>query len=220
MKGSDEQIKKDVVDQVYWDGRVDASKVNVDVRDGVVDLKGKVPDYSAFHAAEEDAWSIPKVIGVNNLLVVEYPGRVNIPSDEEIKKNINNMLLLNSYIDEANIDVSVQEGIVKLEGTVDSLWKKIRVEEIAYDMRGVLEVTNELAVVPTKDIVDQVIAEDIVRALERNAFVDADSVDVEVKNGKVTLSGEVTDWTAYRVAIDTARNTAGVTGINNNLLIA
>jgi len=216
---TDEQIKKDVVDQIYWDGRVDASKVNVEVKDGRVTLIGKVPNYSAFHAAEDDAWAIPKVIAVDNLMEVEYKGEVSIPSDEEIKSNIENMLMWNSYINEASIDVSVQDGIVKLEGSVESLWKKIRAEEIAYDMRGVIEVINELAVVPTKDIVDQVIAEDIVEAIERNAFVRADSVDVEVENGKVTLSGEVADWTAYRVAVDIARNTTGVTEINNNLLI-
>jgi osmotically-inducible protein OsmY len=70
-----------------------------------------------------------------------------------------------------------------------------------------------------KDIVDQVIAEDIVAAFDRNAFVDADSLDVEVENGKVTLSGAVPYRTAYRTAVDIARNTPGVVDIVNDLVL-
>ena len=40
MKTKDEQIKKLAVDTLYWDSRVDASDIDVEVKDGVVTLTG------------------------------------------------------------------------------------------------------------------------------------------------------------------------------------
>jgi len=217
MERTDERIKQDIVDSLYWDGRVDASKVNVEVTDGEVTLKGKVSHYAAYRASVEDAWDISGVYKVDNQLVVEYPEPASIPTDHELKTNIQSALSWNPDISDTDIDVSVNNGIVKLEGSVDAYWKKIRAEEIAYDMRGVLKVTNELAVVPTKDIVDQIIAADIMAAYDRNVFVDADSVDVKVEKGKVTLSGTVPSRTAYLTAVDIIRNTIGVIDIDNHL---
>ena len=59
----------------------------------------------------------------------------------------------------------------------------------------------------------------LVASFDRNAFVDADSIDVKVENGKVTLSGGVTDQIAFRTAVDIVRNTPEVTDIVNNLFI-
>jgi hypothetical protein len=55
MPRKDEDIKKDIVDALYWDRRVDASLVTVTVSDGNVMLGGSVPDRAALEAAEDDA---------------------------------------------------------------------------------------------------------------------------------------------------------------------
>ncbi len=219
MARTDEQIKKDIVDHLYWDGRVDASNVKVEVSGGEVVLKGKVSNFISRESAEDDAWSIPEVLGVDNQLVIEYPDRITIPSDDEIKTNIESIFLWNPYLDEANIQVSAEDGIVKLEGSVDSYWKKVRSEDIVQNMLGVIEVVNELAVVPEKDVWDQVIAEDIIEAFKRNMYVDPEALNIEVEEGNVTISGGVSHWVAYRAAIDIVRNTAGVRNIVNNLYI-
>jgi len=46
MARSDEVIKKDVVDELYWDNRIDASKVTATVNDGAVTLAGAGPRHS------------------------------------------------------------------------------------------------------------------------------------------------------------------------------
>jgi osmotically-inducible protein OsmY len=51
MKG----LSKDVVDQLYWDSRVDSSEVKVEVSDGAVTLGGTLTSLSACFAAVEDA---------------------------------------------------------------------------------------------------------------------------------------------------------------------
>jgi len=220
MASSDEQIKKMAVDQLYWDSRIDASNVKVEVKDGVVTLTGTVPDYTALRAAVDDTWVITGVFSVDNRLGVEYPSEVTVPPDAEIESNVKDMLRWNPVIDESKITAISTNGNIKLEGSVDSFWKKFKAEEIAYSVMGAINVTNELAVVPTEDVVDEVIGEDLMAALDRNFYVDVNAIDVKVKDGKVTLSGRVESALSYRAAVDTARNTFGVKDVINNLILA
>ncbi|MHB9155532.1 MAG: BON domain-containing protein, partial [Endomicrobiales bacterium] len=101
----------------------------------------------------------------------------------------------------------------------DTFWKKIKAVSLAAEVDGVLDIRDKLSVVPGKNPADEAVAEEVVAALERNTGVDVDKINVSVENGVVTLSGTVTDYPARRAAEETARCTAGVTGINNNLVI-
>jgi osmotically-inducible protein OsmY len=213
-----EEIKKNVVDQLYWDVRVDASDVEVSVDDGTVTLTGKVPSYSASQAATTTVWSVDGVTAVENNLNIEAPSAVDLPSDSDIQSNIESMLLWNSEIDSTIVDVRVENGIVTLEGTIDAYWKKVRAEELS-DVTGVLSVVNKLGVVPTEDVVDEDIAQDVTDALERSISVNVDDITVKVKDSKVTLTGVVPSWTAFRAAEDSAFYTLGVTEVDNRLTI-
>ena len=64
MKRLDENIKKDIVDELYWDNRIDASQVNVTVNDGIVTLSGSVPTYSDLAIAKIAASRINGVFDV------------------------------------------------------------------------------------------------------------------------------------------------------------
>lgn len=216
---TDEEVKKDVVDQLYWDGRVDASEVKVEVSGGEVTLSGTVPDYTAYEAAEEDSWATSGVRYVRDDLTIKYPAGVTIPTDAEIKSNIENTLLWQPNIDSADIDVSVANGWVTLRGNVDVFWKKVRVEELALSLSGVLGITNEISIVPTKEFTDKAVAEDIESAMERNSVIDQDMIDVEVEKGRVTLTGSVDSLPAFRAVQRIAENTPGVLMVNNELMI-
>ncbi len=214
-----ENIKKDVVDNLYWDTRIDASEVEVEVADdGEIILKGTVPSYTSKTAATTSTWTVTGVTSVDNQLTVEYPAAVTIPSDDEIKQNVENSLLWDSDIDSTKIDVKVMNNEVTLSDTVDAFWKRYRAETLA-DTTGVFSIKNNLAVAPTEDEDDEQIAESVANALTRNFNVKEDNVEVEVKNGKVTLSGEVSGWNEYRAAEESAFFTAGVKDIDNLLEI-
>jgi osmotically-inducible protein OsmY len=217
---SHEFIKKRVVDQLLWDDRVDASDVHVSVKKGgEVTLGGKLPSFSARKAAEEDSWSVLGVTSVKNQINVEYPLSVSIPIDEDIKTKIEGIVSSNININASNIHVSVNHGFVTLDGSVTAYWKKIRVEDIVSDVPGVLDIINKLSVVPTKKMNDQSIAEDITAALSRSSHVNAESVDIKVKNGEVILSGIVSSWMEYFTAFRAAQYAVGVTNVYNKLLI-
>jgi len=219
MIKTEESLKKRVVDQLYWDDRVNASDIKVEVHGSTVKLSGNVPSYRAREDAVLDAWTIDGVSGVENEIEVEFPTTYKVPTDDTIQTKIDNRLLWNTYIDSTDVDTKVDAGFVQLEGTVDAYWKKIRAEQLATDVDGVIDIQNEIAVVPTESIVDKAIAEDITSALDRNLNVDVDDVNVRVKNGEVTLTGTVPSWSAYRAAINAAEFTAGVIEIEDSLKI-
>lgn len=213
-----EDIKKDVVDELYWDSRVDASQVFVEVdAEGTVTLRGTVPTRTARFSAEADARMTPDVVTVENELKVDRP---KIVPDQELMSNVTEMLGWASEVDSSQIAVTVRSGIVTLEGPVPSYWEKERAKELAANVTGVVEVIDELAVVPTESVRDQVVADYLIRALERQLHTDIDSVDVTVEEGEVTLSGTVPDWPSYRAAEETAGSTRGVLAVNNHLTIA
>ena len=215
-----DQIINDVKDQLVWDAQVDATDIDVSVdENGVVTLTGTVPSFSAQRAARLDAWSVLGVTGVNSELTVTYPEAITLPSDDEIESNVENVLLWNASVDSTDIDVGVTAGVVTLEGSVSSFWRKLRAEDLAEDVVGVISVTNNLAVVPTESYVDADIATDIVDSLERKAAVNADNVNIRVEEGRVTLSGTVPSFNAWSLAYDSARFTAGVIDVEDELTI-
>jgi len=215
-----EDIKKDVVDQLYWDDRVDAANVQAEVSERRVTLTGTVPTLAARRAADEDAWAIEGVSAVDNQLNVSFPTGAALPSDESITGRAADTLLWHPDIDSSDITPVVNKGWITLKGSVGSYWQKMLAADLVSTLNGVLGVTNELAVVPSKEITDQSIAEALVAALERNAYVDPGMVNVEVEDGVVTLFGEVPDLMAYRAAIDAARHTVGVINVINKLTFA
>jgi osmotically-inducible protein OsmY len=216
---SDEEIRRDVVDELTWDESVDASDVVVEVSRGEVTLTGTVGDYTSYLSAEEDAWAMPGIRFVRNDLIVKFPAGFAAPADGHIKSNIENLLRWQPNIDSTDIRVSVERGWVTLEGSVDAYWKKVRSEDVTLGITGVAGVSNNLTVVPTKDIEDMAISQDIRDAFLRQGEIDTAMVDIEVDEGKVILSGSVPSLQAFRAAERIARKTLGVRKIDNRLVI-
>ena len=207
-----QRIQKDVVDELEWDNRLLAADVEVGVDDGTVTLSGSVSSHFARQAAVDDAWHVPGVVEVIDMLGVRCPDVPESPTDELIRSNIANVLAWNPDIDVVDIIIFVTAGVVTLEGTVDAYWKKSLAESLVLGLRGVVSIENRLAIVPTSEISDREIAEAVVNALKRRRHVDPDCIDVTVQEGLITLSGTVPDLAAEESAFDAARYTAVARG--------
>lgn len=210
-----EEIKKSVVDQLAWDSRVDASDIRVTAEGMAVTLDGTVPSYSARNAAENVAWSVIGVTGVENNLAVEFPQAFEAPNDAGVKSSVEQLLEWNTAVDESDITVAVNAGIVTLEGTTPTYWEKDRAEGIAQTAAGVLSVVNKLAVVPTEEITDQILAERIMDRISNNTVLGEEDVDVEVVDGRVTLSGVIPSWSEWRAIYNSVQNSIGVVSIED-----
>ncbi len=214
---TDESITEDVVDSLSWDSRVDSSKITVTVDRGVVTLTGTVPSYSSRAAATEAAWVIAGVRDIKNELKMDL--REEVPSDSEIRSNIEHAFTSDNELYPFDLMVTVGDGWVTLDGTVDAYWKKVRAEDLVLGMRGIIDLTNKIAVVPTQSMADENLAETIIHALDRNIYVNVDDVDVTVENGTVTLTGAVPTRTAKQAAHDIARFTLGVREVKDRITV-
>lgn len=66
----DDEIQRDVTDALFYDTWVDADAITVEVRDGIVTLRGQLPDYEEIRYATDDAWDVVGVVGVHSELEV------------------------------------------------------------------------------------------------------------------------------------------------------
>ena len=108
-----------------------------------------------------------------------------------------------------------------LTGTVDSYSKKWAAEQAAHHVRGVVAVANDIEVkLPTSSKrSDSDIAAAARRALEWDAFLADQDLEVTVSNGWVTLRGEV-EWQYQRLAAERAvRRLTGVLGVTNLITV-
>jgi osmotically-inducible protein OsmY len=218
MRRPDEEITRDLVDQLAWDSRIDASRVTVEVTEGRVTLGGSVSTYSARQNAFADASMIQGVTAVDNHIAVV--SSVPAPADLELESTILELLEWSSDIDIDTITVWVKDGHVTLEGTVGSYWQKDIAEDLVAKIKGVLDISDKLTVVPTMDVTDETISHHVVSTLERNLDPDSNSVDVKVQDGVVTLTGTVSGWPSRQAAGEIARQTGGVRHVNNVLMIS
>ena len=215
-----DRIKSDIEDELSWDTRVNSGDIEVKVdSNGTVELTGSVPTFTAKRAAEEDIQALKEIKTVKNELKVLYPAAQRPPKDKEVAKRVRSSLSATTDVNEADLEVSVNSGYVTLSGHVDAYWKKIKAENVAAEVTGVIDIVNEIEVIPAKDRGDKTIEDDIIATLHRSAFVDPDNVNVEVKEGTVSLSGTVKNWKAHDAVIRASTFTAGVTEVNDDLVM-
>ena len=144
-----------------------------------------------------------------------------IQSDEQIQKDVLAEIKWDARVQPNEIGVAVKDGVVTLTGWVDSYTKKWAAEEAALRVRGVKAVANEIEVrLPrSAERTDADIAAAVVRALEWDAFVPVDNIQVSVAKGWVTLKGDV-EWQYQKVDAErVVRRIAGVRGVTNLLTV-
>jgi len=216
MQQTKTEIQQAVVDQLMADARVNPETIDVSVDDGQVTLRGTAPSYRAKWAAAEAARRVWGVFDVRNEIEVEIPAQSD---DQRIANDIRSALLRDADLDSRDINVVVQEGNVLLEGTVSTLWAKIRAEEDARWTRNVISVKNKLTVVPEHSLEDREIAIAVEQALQRDSAVRAENIDVTVSGRHVTLSGVVSSWAERNAALDDALHVPGVSDVRDSLSI-
>jgi osmotically-inducible protein OsmY len=138
-----------------------------------------------------------------------------------IQKDVEDELAWEPSIDEANIGVAVNNGIVTLSGQVVTYGERYRAENAALRVRGVRAVANDLAVEigPKLQRTDAEIAQSALTAIGLMVSVPKDRIQVVVRNGEVTLEGDV-EWDYHRKAAGRAvRDLAGVKKVINLLAL-
>jgi osmotically-inducible protein OsmY len=137
--------------------------------------------------------------------------------DEDIKRDVEAELRWNPDLDPSDVNVSVKDGVVTLTGFVRSYSEKFETERAVKRVLGVRGVANDIEVrLPSgSERLDREIAEDAVEALKRNLPYSSKHITVVVRNGWITLEGEV-EWDFQRrLAEDAVRNIKAAKGVSN-----
>ena len=66
----DSELREEVEEALFYDTWVDAEAITVEVKDGVVTLRGQLPSFEEVRYATDDAWDVEGVVGVRSELTV------------------------------------------------------------------------------------------------------------------------------------------------------
>lgn len=214
---TDTQLQSDVIAELKWDPSINATKIGVEVQDGIVTLSGHVGRYSEKWAAERAA---QKVTGVK-ALAIEVD--VNLPetsnrTDADIARTAENVLQSTTNWPKDSVKVIVESGWITLSGELDYEYQRQVASGAVRHLMGVRGVSNQtiLKQNPTPNS----IKDDIVAAIKRRALIDSEEIMVTVNGGKVTLTGVVQSWSEHDMVNDSVWNTLGVTDVKDNISVA
>jgi hyperosmotically inducible protein len=143
---SDSWITSKTKIALYSDERVKGTQINVDTKDGVVHLRGKVDSSEAKAAAADVAKGIDGAKSVKNDLQVVAPSarKAVDATDKDIAKTVETRLKKDTNL--KKVDVRADGGVVTLTGEVPNLTSSARASEMARGVGGVKSVKNELTV--------------------------------------------------------------------------
>src|SRR3954470_24451764 len=138
-------------------------------------------------------------------------------SDSEIKRDVEEELKWSPSVDPTDIGVAVKNGVVTLMGFVRTYSQKFEAERAAKRVVGVVGLANDIEVQLTSgaERPDPELARDAVAAIKSWLPASYEHIKVVVKNGWVTLEGNV-EWNYQRDYAERAvRPLKGVKGVSN-----
>lgn len=142
-------------------------------------------------------------------------------TNADLQKDVYEELKWDSRINEGDIGVSVNNGIVTLSGTIPSYAEKWAAEEATKSVKGVTAVVNKIDVKLAGSHIrdDQDIAKAALDAIKWNVWVPEESIKIMVEEGWVTLSGKVKMDFQRQTAESAVRHLAGVRGVSNQISV-
>ena len=214
---SDREIQEQVLKELRWDSRIRQEEVGVEVDEGVVTLTGTVDSWAKKLAAKEAAHRVMGVRDVADDVRIKLPGSLQ-RTDTEIAQDVRLALEWDAFVPDKNIRSTVSDGLVTLEGEVNTLLQKHDADRAIRNVRGVQGVNNWLTVAVVKADPGK-LRKSIEEALERRAEREADRIRVMVDDGIVTLEGRVRTWPERTAVLGAISHAPGVREVRDKLSV-
>lgn len=144
---NDHDLQEEVVDELRWDPEVEATEIGVTVKDGVVTVRGEVSSLSQRWAVERAIKRVRGVRAVADEITVQLPG-LSERTDVQLAEAAANVLAWSTIVPRDHVKVTVQDGWITLDGTVQWWYQKRAAEDIVRSLTGVKGISNQVTVVP------------------------------------------------------------------------
>lgn len=214
---SDQEIERDVRQELQWHPELNAADIAVSVKNGVVTLAGYVKSYIDKYEAENAAKRVAGVIAVANDIELRMPSIDERP-DPEIAREAAVALRSSLPISSERIKIVVKDGWVSLEGEVEWQYQRQTAETAIRRIQGVKGVSNTILLKPRSAPTE--IKKRIQEAFRRNAELDANRIVVEANGSEVILKGKVHSWAEREEAERVAWRAPGVTFVEDRIEVA
>lgn len=151
---SDAWIRAKVRSVLALHRQVSGSNTQVDIRDGVITLRGAATSEAQKDLATEYAEDVQGVLRVTNVMtVVKPPGQGKATEfetidDASITAQVKMALLLHRSTSSVNTKVETADGIVTVSGTARNAAEMTLVTKLATDINGVKSVVNRMTIAP------------------------------------------------------------------------
>ncbi len=140
-------------------------------------------------------------------------------SDAMVKTQVQHQLMDQKVLREDNVQVRVEEGVVRLTGTVRTIAEKKRAEKAALGVDEVARVQNDLTI-EAADLSDQQIADGVAKKMRSYVFYDVfDWIEGDVQDGAVTLKGQVREPWRKKAYQRLAEAVPGVQSVANEIQV-
>ena len=142
-------------------------------------------------------------------------------SELQLQHDVQEELEWEPSVDAAHIGVAANAGVVTLTGTVPHFSQKSKAENIAKSVSGVKAIANDIEVhlAGSGQHNDTDIATAALTAIKWHYSIPIDKVKVSVRNGWITLEGNL-DWQYQRDSAESAVcNLLGVKGVTNSITL-
>jgi len=213
---TDNDLKQHVQSALDWEPSLDAKDIGISVDEAVVTLRGNVASYAEKVTAERVTLRVYGVKAVANDLAVHLINAFE-RTDTELAQATVAALKWNTMVPNDRVTVTVSNGWLALNGTLDWQYQKDAAARAVRDLTGVKGVTNNITVKPRVRTID--VRDKIEAAFKRSAEIDARRVNVTATDGKVILSGNVHSWAERQEAERAAWAAPGVTQVEDRLAI-
>lgn len=144
---SDAEIRSSVQAELARTHHLRDTEIGVIVSDGVVTLTGAVGSWALSFAAREAAHRVPGVLDVANEIVVD-PKATHVRTDADIAHAIRATLVWDVLVPDERIHSTVSNGVVVLEGTVESRTERDDAHRAIQNLAGIREVRDFIRVEP------------------------------------------------------------------------